>query len=159
MQATEVKNDTVTQEVVSIQEIEGKVFTDKDISFQDLLKKTGSYECTVKQSVAGVTTEGKVYIKGENMHAQFSSKVQGQSFETSMITKDGFVYTWSSAAPASGIKTKVVTTATQGATTTNLSSSYAWDAKDIGSYSCVVANIPAEKFVVPATVVFTELNQ
>jgi hypothetical protein len=149
---------TTSSEMMTGEEVEGKVFTDKDMSFQELMKKTGSYECTVKQSVMGVTTEGKVSIKGDKVSAKFSSRVQGQVFETSMITKDGYVYTWSSVAPTTGIKTKITAPAAQG-TTTALSASYAWDGKDIGSYSCVVANIAESTFTIPAPITFTEVAQ
>ncbi len=158
-QKVEVSNSTTTEVLNGGEEVEGKVFTDKDLSFQDLMKKTGSYECTVKQSVMGVTTEGKVSIKGENISAKFSSKVQGQSFETSMITKGGYVYTWSSVTPTTGFKTKIVATAAQGSSTAAASATYAWDGKDIGSYSCIVANVPESVFVVPTSITFTEVNQ
>lgn len=138
---------------------EGKVFTDKDMSFQELMKKTGSYECTVKQSVMGVSTEGKVSIKGEKVSATFSSSVQGKVFETSMITRDGYVYTWSSMTPTTGVKTKVVTASGQGASTTALSASYAFDGKDIGSYSCMAANVSESVFSLPASITFTEVGQ
>lgn len=150
---------TATSEMTRGEEVEGKVFTNKDMSFQELMKKTGSYECTVKQAVMGVTTEGKVSIKGEKVSAAFSSAVSGKVYETSMITKDGYVYTWSSMTPTAGIKTRVPTTAGQGATTTAFSASYAWDGKDIGSYSCVVANISESVFDVPASITFTEVGQ
>lgn len=150
---------TMGEEVASGEEVEGKVFTDKDMSFQDLMKKTGSYECTVKQDVMGVTTEGKVSIKGENISAKFSSKVQGQVFETLTITKDGYVYTWSNVTPTSGVKTKIAKANVQASSSAALSATYAWDGKDIGSYSCVVANVPESVFTIPASVTFTEVGQ
>jgi hypothetical protein len=150
---------TTNEEMVTGEEVEGKVFTDKDMSFQELMKKTGSYECTVKQSVMGVTTEGKVFIKGSNVSAKFSSRVQGQVFDTSMITKEGYVYTWSSVTPTTGVKTKIAATGAQASTTAALSASYAFDGKDIGSYSCVVANITESTFTIPASVTFTEIAQ
>ncbi len=156
-----VENESVAtrEEAMGGEEVEGKVFTDKDMSFQELMKKTGSYECTVKQAVMGVTTEGKVSIKGDRMSAKFSSSVQGQVFETSTVTKDGYVYTWSSITPTTGFKTKIAATAAQGSTTAALSSSYAWDGKDIGAYSCVVANVSESVFTIPASITFTEVSQ
>ncbi len=159
MEMTAQSGASTSKEMVASEEVEGKIFTDKDMTFQELMKKTGSYECTVKQSVMGVVTEGKVFIKGQNVSAKFSSSVQGRIFETSMITKDGYVYTWSSVTPTTGIKTKIAATVAQGGDTTDLSASYAWNSKDIGSYSCVVSNIPASSFIIPANIAFTEVNQ
>lgn len=150
---------TTSSEMMTGEEVEGKVFTDKDMSFQELMKKFGSYECTVKQAVMGVTTEGKVSIKGDRVSAKFSSSVQGQVFETTTVTKDGYVYTWSSVTPTTGFKAKIAATAVQGSTTAALSSSYAWDGKDIGAYSCVVANVSESVFTIPASITFTEVSQ
>lgn len=141
-------------------EVEGKTFTEKDMSFQELMKKTGSYVCTVKQNVAGISTEGKVSIKGENISATFSTSVQGRTIETSTITKDGYVYTWSNVTPTSGVKTKIQASVQPNANTNApTSASYAWDGKDIGSYSCVVANIPSTAFDLPSAVTFLEINK
>lgn len=158
MEMTTQVNETAQEEVASGEEVEGKVFTDKDMSFQELMKKTGSYECTVKQAVMGVTTEGKISIKGGKMSATFSSSVQGRTFETSMVTKDGYVYTWSSVTPTTGIKTKIATPVAQGSSTAALSAAYSFDGKDIGSYSCVVANVSENAFAIPASITFTEVN-
>lgn len=160
-QALKTTTATETQkEAESDVEVEGKVFTEKDMSFQELMKKTGSYECTVKQNVAGVSTEGKVAIKGENISAKFSTSVQGRVIETSTITKDGYVYTWSNVTPTSGVKTKLpAVSVPQSNTNAQASGSYAWDGKDIGSYSCVVANIPDSVFSVPSSITFLEVNK
>lgn len=148
---------TNEKEMPSDSGVEGATLTEKDMSFKDLVKKGGSYECTVKQSVMEVTTEGKVYIKGVDISAKFSTSVQGKNIETSVITKDGYSYTWSSMMP-SGMKAKINTGNTQPNSQTPVSATYAFDGKDIGSYSCVTASIPATAFDIPSTVTFTEVK-
>ncbi len=136
---------------------ENGAVTEKDMTFKELVKKGGSYECTVKQSVMGVTTDGKVYIKGGDISAKFSTSVQGRNIDTSMVTKDGYSYTWSSMAP-SGMKAKVNTGDTKANTQAPMSATYAFDGKDIGSYSCASVTIPSAVFDIPSSITFTEVK-
>lgn len=153
----ETVQPTDEKEMKADTEVSGKILTEKEMSFTDLVKKGGSYECTVKQVVMGVTTEGKVYIKGGDISAKFSTSVQGKNIETSMVAKDGYSYTWSSMMPG-GMKAKINVGNTETNPQTPAAATYAFDGKDIGSYSCVATAVPLSAFDIPSTVTFTEVK-
>lgn len=125
----------------------------KKIAFSEFMKKSGSYKCTVTQTVATMTTNGTVYLDEGKVKADFAVSVAGQSFNTSMIVRDGYSYTWTSNSPTKGFKTKIA-----GGTESNSTSSkgtYTWDGSQIGEYSCDSWVAEASMFEVPKTVTFT----
>lgn len=137
---------------------DGTPITEKDMSFSELMKKTGSYECTVKQSIMGVSTDGKVAIKGGRVSATFTTSMQGQTITTNMIAKDDYTYTWSSMSPT-GMKVKMTTTGTTTPqATTQTSGSYAWNNSTIGSYSCVAKDVSDSVFNIPTSITFNEMK-
>ncbi len=149
---------TAIEEVKTDTSFSKKTLTEKDMSFPELMKKGGAYECTVKQQVMEISTDGIVYIKDGNVSAKFSTTMQGKVIETSMMTKEGYSYTWTNITPNSGVKTKLAAAVSQEGTSTQLAASYSWNGADIGSYSCVSATVSDAVFTLPGTVTFTEIK-
>ena len=122
----------------------------------DLMARTGSFRCDVEvkaeAAAGGSETAGTVYIGEAKMRGDFATKVSGMTVNSHMISREGYVYTWSDMMPQ-GMKMKVVTdgeaqTSTQGA----------MDASAAVDYHCAPWSVDGSKFTVPGTVTFTELN-
>jgi hypothetical protein len=126
----------------------------KKIAFTEFMKKTGSYKCTVTQTVATMTTNGTVYLDEGKVKADFAVSVAGQSINTSMIVRDGYSYTWTSNSPTKGFKTKIAGSAT-GSGSSSPKGTYTWDGSQIGDYSCDPWVAEASMFEIPKTVTFT----
>lgn len=66
-------------------------------SMQDLLSRSGSWQCDVSVNAGGVVSNGTTYVSGGKMRADFTSNIpQVGSVETHMIMRDNTAYTWSS---------------------------------------------------------------
>ena len=123
------------------------------------MKKGGAYTCTVNQSVQNMETKGIVYISGDSVSGNFSTNVGGMNISSMFIIKDGYSYSWSSAAPTMGIKTKIAAQGNSGTkNTAGMAGSYSWNSEQIGDYSCEPWTVDQSKFVPPATVTFTSVN-
>lgn len=131
-----------------------EVSSGKKIAFTEFMKKTGSYKCTVTQTVATMTTNGTVYLDSGKVKADFAVSVAGQSINTSMIVRDGYSYTWTSNSPTKGFKTKIATNTT-GNSSSSPKGTYTWDGSQIGEYSCDAWVAEASMFEIPKTVTFT----
>lgn len=126
----------------------------KKMAFSEFLRQGGSYKCTVSQVVATMTSEGIVYINKDSVKAEFVTSISGVSIKTFMIIKDGYTYTWTSAAPTKGYKTKITTEGSLDRQTS--STKYTWDGSQIGDYSCETHAPDPSIFVLPSTIIFTE---
>jgi hypothetical protein len=127
----------------------------KKIPFVDFIKQGGSYKCSVTQTVSTMTTNGTVYIHDGLIRGDFAISVAGQSINSYMITKDGYVYTWTSAMPTKGFKTKVVDPKS-GNSQAQAKGTYTWDGSQIGEYSCDPWTADTSLFEIPSSVTFTE---
>jgi hypothetical protein len=147
--APEVATPAPSEQVVA----DAKEETAKPKTFEDYLK-TGSYKCTVTQDVGVAQTQGIVFIDNGKIRGDFDSTVQSVKVNTSLIAKEGYVYTWTSLAPI-GFKTALVkgVAATSSAST---SGTYGIDTKKIGSYDCVSWIVDLSKFVLPTSVTFKD---
>ena len=125
----------------------------KKIAFSEFMKQSGSYKCTVTQTVASMTTNGTVYLDSGKVKADFAVSVAGQSISTSMIVRDGYSYTWTSNSPTKGFKTKII--AKVGDSSASPKGTYTWDGSQIGEYSCESWIADDAMFEVPKTVTFT----
>lgn len=128
----------------------------KKMAFADFVKQGGSYECTIKQYVAGTETSGTAFIGEGMIRGEYSTQTQGLTVNTSVIVRDGFAYTWTSMAPTMGFKAKVVEDTTTNAAT-SISGSYSFNAEQIGDYDCKAWAFDAGKFTLPAGVTFREV--
>lgn len=72
----------------------------------DLMARAGSHTCTAKATHDGGTSEGTVYMSGGKLRGDFVATMGGQVVNTSFISVDGYMYTWSDMLPQ-GMKVKI----------------------------------------------------
>ncbi len=122
----------------------------KKMAFSEFVKQSGSYQCTVKQSMSDFDSNGIVYVNDGRMRGEFETIAEGMNIKSHIIMRDGFVYTWSSAAPKIGFKMAVKTEAE------NVNSqNYSWNPEQIGDYNCSFWSLDESQFTVPKEVTFT----
>lgn len=144
----------VKSETASTPEVSGK-----KMAFADFIKNdTGSYKCTVHQSVANTESTGTVYVANKMISGQFTTMYNGQKIDTSFIMRDGYSYGWTSMMPTMGYKVKVDTDIQAANTNAAASGSYSFNAQQIGDYNCEIWAMDESKFAVPASVTFKALN-
>lgn len=98
----------MTNDDMSSEEMTNDDMSNEDVALQDLVQSGGSYQCTVRQVIAEVESDGEVYISGPRISAVYETQIAGAGspvFTTNMISDGEYVYTWSS--QSLGFKTKV----------------------------------------------------
>lgn len=130
----------------------------KKMAFSQLVKQGGSYQCTVKQYMSDVENDGVVFMDKNRLRGEFSTIAEGMKIDSTMITKDGYTYTWSSFAPKSGFKVKVLPVDETKNESTSTSGTYSWNADQIGDYYCEAWTPDESKFTLPSSVMFTEVK-
>ncbi|MEY4602345.1 MAG: hypothetical protein RL292_286 [Candidatus Parcubacteria bacterium] len=133
----------------------------KKITFSELLKQGGSYRCTVNQYVQNIESKGVVFIDKDRIRGDFSTQTQGMNIDSSLVVKDGYTYTWSSALGARGIKIKNSTPyggAQVKGQNTQMTSTYGFNGEQIGDYDCEAWAVDESKFIPPMSITFTELQ-
>ncbi len=136
---------------------------DKKIAFSQLIDQGGSYKCTVHQYVQNTDTVGTVYIHGDKLRGEFNVKAQGMNMDTTLIVREGYTYTWTSMAPTMGFKVKVATSGGESNTTVTQNNggtagNYAWNADQIGDYTCDTWTVDETQFSLPTSVTFQAIN-
>lgn len=126
----------------------------KKIAFTEFMRKGGSYKCAVTQTMSTMTTQGTVYMHDDLVRAEFSSSLAGQTINSAMIARDGYMYSWTSAAPSKGIKTKLAPDTETGST--SKPATYTWNGSQVGDYSCEEWKADDSIFEIPKTIVFTQ---
>lgn len=147
------KTDTVvntTPEPQETQQPDGK-----KMAFSQFMKQGGSYQCTVRQYVNDIDTEGTVYLNDGLMRGEYSTTVQGKNIDATIIVRDGFAHTWTSMAPTMGFKSKIVEDPETGSAGTT--GTYSYNADQIGDYDCQPWTADASLFVLPSEVTFREV--
>ncbi len=131
--------------------------TGKKMAFSVFLEQeTGSYKCDVNQVVENIDSQGVVYLRSGMIRGEFTSTVGGQSITSTMITKGGYTYTWTSVMPTSGFKIKAQSQVSSASS--SVQGSYSWNAEQIGDYTCEKQEVLESKFILPQSVTFTEIN-
>lgn len=137
--------------------------TGKKIAFSELFKQGGSFECTVKQTVSDMESDGVVFMNGDRLRSEFSTIAEGIKVDTTIIIKDGNMYTWSSMMPKDGFKIKVEPTDGVGDnavdSTKSVSATYSWNIEQIGDYYCEEWIMDESKFTLPTGIKFTEMKK
>ncbi len=129
----------------------------KKMAFSQFIKQGGAYQCTVNQyidSAYSATTQGKVFIADGNIRADFAINAQGMQFDTSMITRDGFVYTWTSLANI-GFKAKQVQDKTKNQEIAT-SGHFNFNDEVVADYQCDPWISDYTKFIIPTQITFQE---
>ena len=128
----------------------------KKMAFDVFVKQGGSYVCTVHQSVNNVDSVGTVYVSNGQMRGDFDVSTQGTKMTSSMIMKDGFMYSWSSSAPTMGFKMAINNETAAASTGGTDVSAYGYN--QFGDYDCDAWSGDSSKFNLPASVKFTEMK-
>ena len=124
-------------------------------SLLDLVKMGQNLRCTYKTTIANGSTEGTVYISGQNVRADFTVNVSGQEpAQTSMIRKGDTTYVWGSTMPDKGIK---MTTSLDKMSEDKQTSQYV-DPNQKINYSCSPWNVDSTLFTVPNNIEFTDMT-
>lgn len=123
-------------------------------SIFDLAARGGDWKCSVDaQASTGAgqaVSSGTVYVSGNKVHGDFTSKVQGYGTVDSHLISDGaYVYSWTSIM-AQGVKVKA-TAQSEGGTQT---SGQGGDANQNYAYHCEPSAADATLFTPPAGVKF-----
>ena len=155
-----VKNDEMTQDQISQQEIENEIASsdesfDEKTSISALMKKGGEYMCTVDHSTGVGDTKGTVYIAKEKIRGDFTTDITAPgvgamgNIDTHMISDGESTYTWSSASPE-GFKGPVNSESQTG------SSSQVPTNQEL-DYKCVSWKVDNSKFLLPTNITFKQI--
>ncbi len=129
--------------------------TSKKMPLSKLAFEGETYKCSVSQTAQNTLSTGTVYLDRGLVRGDFTVKYGESSMQSTFIMRDGYTYTWTSAAPTTGVKIKNDTTATVGAAI-NTPNGFFLD--EIGDYSCEAWKADASKFILPTSVTFTAIH-
>jgi hypothetical protein len=127
----------------------------KKMAFSQFLKQGGAYTCTVNQTINNETSKGTMYIDNGKVRSEFTIAIKGQNIAMNFLVLDGYSYMWNSMTPTMGFKIKNDTEATVTATP---NAPVAWNADQIGDYTCDTWTVDTSKFTVPSTVKFSTMG-
>lgn len=130
----------------------------KKIAFSEFIKQSGSYKCTVNQSLNNTVTKGTTYLSNGMIRGEYNTKVSGMSVDSTILVRDGYTYSWNSMMPSMGFKMKVQTTTNTPNVGASASGSYSFNAEQIGDYDCQAWTVDQSKFAVPTTITFKEMS-
>lgn len=147
---SEMIQDTTSEEVT--QQSSGK-----KMAFAQFLKDGGAYKCTVNQYVGDTESRGTVYVNQGLIRGMFETESQGAKISTDLLVRDGYTYTWTSAAPM-GFKAPAVSGDVDADQNAGTSGTYSWNADQIGDYDCVAWNADVATFTIPAGIQFMEMG-
>lgn len=118
--------------------------------FADLMARAGSWKCHAKATHEQGASEGDVFINNGTIRGDFVATMAGRSVNTSFISLDGYMYTWSDTLPQ-GMKVKIeVAGGTSGG--------QGIDPATPVEYSCEVWAVDESKFATPSGMEFFEIG-
>jgi hypothetical protein len=125
--------------------------TKKQESFTSILQQGGKQKCSISQPLGQMISTGVVYISSALVRAEFSVTVMNKTINTTMIVRDGYMYSWTSGSPATGTKTKMPTVESLKQASSTVRT---WNGDQVKDYSCEQW-LPDEKlFEIPSAVAF-----
>lgn len=119
-------------------------------TFADLMARVGSWKCDAKATYDGGASEGTVFMDGGKIRGDFVATMSGRSVDTSFVSLDGYIYTWTDVLPQ-GMKVKVDAAA-------GTAGGQGIDPSTPVDYSCVVWIADQSKFVLPSDMEFFEIG-
>ncbi len=123
-------------------------------SWNDLVKRGGTYMCEVNYSSAVDISSGKVYVSGTNVRGEFTSKIAAGSVASNMLKKGDVVYVWGGGMPQ-GIMMKA--TAMEGTASTGTTGDVV-DQNQRYDWNCNATAPDASMFALPADIEFMDLG-
>ncbi|MBP9855862.1 MAG: hypothetical protein KBC48_00935 [Candidatus Pacebacteria bacterium] len=121
--------------------------TSNSSSLTDLIASKKAQKCTVKHEVAGIESNGTVYVAGGKLRGDFVS-TGGASANTHVIVDGDNVYTW---IDGMGMGVKVATDSAAGA-----SAQQAVSMNQKLNYDCTNWSVDASVFTRPSGITFSE---
>lgn len=122
-------------------------------SIIDLANRGGSWRCAVVHTSGVGDSSGTVYVAGDRLRGDFTSRAQGMVLESHLIKKESFVYAWSPLTPT-GYKIPVAAITGDGTTAPQGQFSSAQQAY---SYNCQPWDVDESQFSVP-DITFIDVN-
>ncbi len=122
--------------------------TSNSASLTDLIASKKAQKCTVKHEVAGIESNGTVYVAGGKLRGDFTS-TGGVSGNTHVIVDAGNVYTWIDGL-GMGVKVAASTADAGG------SGQQAVSMNQKLNYDCAAWSVDASVFTRPAGITFSE---
>jgi len=119
-------------------------------TFAELMARVGSWKCHAKATHEEGASEGDVYMDGGNIRGDFVATMSGRTVNTSFVTKEGYIYTWSDLLPQ-GMKVKVDAAA-------GTAGGQGIDPSTPVEYSCEVWIAEQGKFELPSGIEFFEIG-
>lgn len=123
--------------------------TTNSSSLTELLASNKAQKCTVKQEVAGIESNGTVYVAGGKLRGDFTS-TGGVSGNTHVIVDAGNVYTW---IDGLGMGVKVAASAADA----GASGQQAVSMNQKLNYVCSNWSVDASVFTRPSGITFSDL--
>jgi hypothetical protein len=118
--------------------------------FADLLARVGSWKCDAKATHEEGASEGTVFMDGGKVRGDFVATLSGQTVNTSFVSMDGYIYTWSDMLPQ-GMKVKMDAAA-------GTAGGQGIDPSTPVEYTCEVWIADQEKFALPSEIEFFEIG-
>jgi len=124
-------------------------------SLLDLIKIGQNVRCTFKSEVTNGSTEGTVYVSGQNIRGDFSIKTtsDGKTTQTSMIKTGDTSYVW-----GAGLPTGIKMTVSLETLAANKQASQYVDPNQKVDYNCVPWNVDSSLFTPPSNIKFTDMT-
>ena len=122
-------------------------------SLIDLVRMGQNLRCSFKAEVTNGSTEGTVYVSGQNIRADFNITTSGKIMKTSMIKNGDTNYLWGDNLP-SGIKM----TLSLDQISQNEQTSRYFNANQKTDYNCTPWNVDSSLFTVPTNIKFTDMT-
>ena len=127
-------------------------------SLRELVLRGGEYKCTFSYHGPTAVSDGTVYIAGERVSGEFSTKVPQvpTAIISKLILKDGSAYSWSSVMPNNGFKTSFEKMLDDNIAPSVESATY--DYHQQVDYKCEKFTIDETIFAVPEHISFMEIK-
>jgi hypothetical protein len=124
-------------------------------SLIDLVRMGQNLRCSFKTEVTNGSTDGTVYVSGQNMRADFNVTTNGKTLQTSMIRMGDTNYMWGSGLPiAGGVK---MTVSLDKISQSEQTSRY-FNANQKVNYNCSPWNVDSSLFTLPSDIKFTDVT-
>lgn len=123
-------------------------------SWNDLVKRGGTYVCEVNHSSAVDISSGSVYVSGTDVRGAFTSKTAAGVVESNMLKKGDMVYVWGGGMPQ-GLMMKA--SAMEGQSSTGTTGDVV-DQNQKYDWNCNATAPDATMFALPAGIEFMDLS-
>jgi hypothetical protein len=122
-------------------------------SLLDLIKMGQNLRCSFQSQVENGTTEGTVYVSGQNVRGDFNITTKSKTMQTSMIKVGDTNYIW-----GSGLPTGIKMTVSLDKLSENKQASQYVDPNQKVNYNCSPWSVDSSLFIPPSNIKFTDMT-